>query len=85
MWKDNIYIAAIVIDYKAASEANQQDQLLKVLRALSDKDGFHEDSSLPPFLCLDVFDPHEADGRVRHGGSGSYGTSNSARGTGQQE
>lgn len=63
---DNIYIAAIIINYQAAS----RDQLFEILTRLSDIDGFHEDSPVPEFICLEVFDPYEPDGKRRFGGCG---------------
>lgn len=66
---DNIYIAAIVVDYEAAS--HQQDYLLEVLRDLSDIDTLQEDSPLAPFVRLDVFNPYSPNGRIRHRGGGS--------------
>lgn len=71
MTTDNIYIAALTIDYHAASAADQQGALLNVLRRLSNVSadhGFHKDSPVPSFLCLEVFDPYEPNGKRIYGG-----------------
>lgn len=72
---ENIYVAAIVIDYQAALESNQTDVLLDTMSMLGDINGFQEERALPAFICLDVFNPREPSGKIRHGeGSDSNGT-----------
>ena len=62
-------MGALIIDYEAAEIDGQLDLLRDVLARLSDKDGFHEDSPVPEYISLDVFDPHEPNGIRHHGGT----------------